>query len=153
MDSPTFRLGRRRFLVLAGVGMGTAGAVACGPGAGVQPASMGDVPAGNVSNLPVGSLRALDGQPACIGRDSGGVYAMTLTCTHAGCDIGATGDVSPSGLLCGCHGSRFDANGNVVSGPAPSPLEHFAVSVDQAGELTIHGGQVVDAGQRLAVGK
>ncbi len=153
MSSPTFRLGRRRFLVLAGVGMGAAGTVACGQGPGVQPASLGDVPAGNVSNLPVGSLRVVGGQPACIGRDSGGVYAMTLTCTHAGCDIGATGDVSPSGLLCGCHGSRFDANGNVVSGPAPSPLDHFAVSVDQAGELTIHGGQVVDAGQRLAVGK
>ena len=150
MDRPTHRLGRRRFLVLAGVGAGAAG-IACGPGNGVQPASVGDVTAGNVSGLPVGSLRVVSGQPVCIGRDSGGVYAMTLTCTHAGCDIGATGDVSPAGLLCGCHGSRFDANGNVLSGPAPSPLEHFAVSVDKAGDLTIHGGQVVDSGQRLAV--
>jgi cytochrome b6-f complex iron-sulfur subunit len=153
MDRPTERMGRRRFLVLAGVGVGgAAGAVACGPAASVAPASVGDVPAGNVSSLPVGSLRAVSGEPVCIGRDSGGVYAMTLTCTHAGCDIGATGDVSPSGLLCGCHGSRFDANGNVVSGPAPSPLDHFAVTVDSSGNLTIHGGQVVDAGQRLAVG-
>jgi Rieske Fe-S protein len=112
---------------------------------------VGDVPAGNVSSLPVGSLRVVNGEPVCIGRDSGGVYAMTLTCTHAGCDIGANGDVSPSGLVCGCHGSRFDANGNVVSGPAPSALDHFAVSVEGSGNLTIHGGQVVDAGQRLAV--
>ncbi|HEX8791119.1 MAG TPA: Rieske (2Fe-2S) protein [Polyangiaceae bacterium] len=150
MGRPTYRLGRRRFLVLAGVGVGAAG-VACGSAQGVQPVTVGDVPAGNVSSLPVGSLNVVNGQPVCIGRDSGGVYAMTLTCTHAGCDIGTQGDVSPSGLLCGCHGSRFDANGNVVSGPAPSPLEHFAVSADQAGNLTIHGGQVVDAGQRLAV--
>lgn len=150
MGRPTYSLGRRRFLVLAGVTMGAAG-VACGAAPGVQPASVGDVSAGNVSSLPVGSLHVVSGQPVCVGRDSGGVYAMTLTCTHAGCDIGATGDVSASGLVCGCHGSRFDANGNVVSGPATSPLEHFAVTVDQAGELTIHGGQVVDAGQRLAV--
>ena len=151
MDVPTtLRVGRRRFLVLAGASVGAAGVVGCGPSA-VQPASVGDVTAGNISSLPVGSLRALNGEPACIGRDSGGVYAMTLTCTHAGCDIGATGDVSPSGLFCGCHGSRFDANGNVLSGPAPSPLDHFAVSMDASGNLTIHGGQVVDAGQRLAV--
>lgn len=151
MGSPTYRLGRRRFLVLAGASVGAAG-VACGAAAGVQPASVGDVSAGNVSGLPVGSLSAVSGEPVCIGRDSRGVYAMTLTCTHAGCDIGATGDVSPAGLVCGCHGSRFDANGNVVSGPAPSPLDHFAVTADGSGNLTIHGGQVVDASQRLAVG-
>ena len=149
MGSPTYRIGRRRFLVLAGASVGAAG-VACGSGP-VEPASVGDVPAGNVSSLPVGSLNAVGGQPVCIGRDSRGAYAMTLTCTHAGCDIGTMGDVSPSGLLCGCHGSRFDANGNVVSGPAPAPLDHFAVTVDGSGNLTIHGGQVVDAGTRLAV--
>lgn len=151
MVRPSDRMGRRRFLVLAGASVGAAGAVACGSAAAVAPASVGDVPAGNVSSLPAGSLRVVQGEPVCIGRDSGGVYAMTLTCTHAGCDIGATGDVSASGLLCGCHGSRFDANGNVVSGPAPSPLDHFAVTADASGNLTIHGGQVVDAAQRLPV--
>jgi Rieske Fe-S protein len=135
--------------VLAGASVGGAG-VGCVASA-VQPVSVGDVAAGNVSSLPVGSLRVVGDQPVCIGRDSGGVYAMTLTCTHAGCDIGSTGEVSPSGLVCGCHGSRFDANGNVVSGPARLPLDHFEVSADGSGNLTIHGGQVVDASQRLAV--
>jgi Rieske Fe-S protein len=138
---------RRRFLVLAGSATATA---ACSSAA-VGPASVGDVPAGNVSSLPVDALRVVDSQPVCIGRDSSGVYAMTLTCTHAGCDIGQTGTVSPQGLQCACHGSRFDANGNVVSGPASAPLDHFAVTVDSSGNLTIHGGQVVDSGQRLSV--
>jgi hypothetical protein len=39
----------------------------------------------------------------------------------------------------------------VVSGPATAPLDHFAVSVDVGGNMTILGGQVVDAEQRLVV--
>jgi Rieske Fe-S protein len=119
--------------------------------AAVGPASVGTVAAGNVSDLPVGSLRPIGTAPVCVGRDSGGVYAMTLTCTHAGCDIGQTGTVSPQGLMCGCHGSRFDANGNVVSGPASAPLEHFGVSSDSSGNLTVHGDQIVNPSERLAV--
>jgi Rieske Fe-S protein len=138
-------LPRRRFLGLAG------GVVLCGCSSGAGPAQFGDVPAGNVSALPVGSLRALTPAPACIGRDANGVYAMTLTCTHAGCDIGETGNVSPQGLVCDCHGSVFDADGNVVRGPATAPLDHFAVSVDASGNLTVHGGQTVSASTRLPV--
>jgi len=122
------------------------GAAHCGP-SGVQPASLGDVPAGTVASLSIGSLRSVGGEPLAIGRDSGGVYAMTLTCTHAGCEVNVIGQ----GIVCPCHGSRFDANGNVVSGPAPSPLDHFAVSADGSGNLTIHTGTVVDSGFRLKV--
>jgi Rieske Fe-S protein len=139
---------RRRFLGLVGVAA-TAGA--CGGPAAVGPASFGDVSGGNVRDLPEGTLRILDTAPACIGRDQGGVYAMTLTCPHAGCDIGQTGSVGPQGLVCGCHGSRFDANGSVQQGPASSSLDHFAVTMDAQGELTIHGGQIVSADQRLAL--
>jgi Rieske Fe-S protein len=76
---------------------------------------------------------------------------MTLTCTHQGCNIASGGTVSAQGIECGCHGSRFDVNGNVTRGPAESPLQHFAVSVDGAGALTIHSGQAVDSGTRLKV--
>jgi Rieske Fe-S protein len=138
-------LPRRRFLGLAGA------AALCGCSSAVGPVQFGDVAAGSVSALPVGTLRPLPSAPACIGRDAQGVYAMTLTCTHAGCDIGQNGTVSSRGLFCGCHGSQFDANGAVVSGPATQPLDHFAVSIDSAGNLTVHGGRVVGAGERLSV--
>jgi len=138
---------RRRFLVVVG---SAAAAGACSAPA-VSPAQVGDVPAGTVSQLPIGSLEVVGAEPLCIGRDAGGVYAMTLTCTHAGCDMGVFGAVSPQGIFCDCHGSEFDANGNVVRGPAYQPLDHFDVTVDAAGNLTVHGGQIVGANQRLAV--
>jgi Rieske Fe-S protein len=119
--------------------------------AGAQPAPVGTVAAGNVSQLPVGSLRVVGNAPACIGRDAGGVYAMTLTCTHAGCDMGTNGSVSSQGIFCACHGSEFDANGDVVRGPASYPLDHFAVTMDTGGNLTIDGAQIVSAAERLPV--
>jgi Rieske Fe-S protein len=90
--------------VLAG---GAVGASACSS-APVSPADLGDLAAGNVSALTVPSLTVLQPMPVRIGRDAGGIYAMTLTCTHAGCDIGM-GTVNPSGLQCPCHGSQYDA--------------------------------------------
>jgi Rieske Fe-S protein len=138
---------RRRFLILVGKAA-TLGACSA---AGVSPAPVGDVAAGNIADLAVDSLRIVNGRPVCIGRDAAGVYAMTLTCTHAGCDMGQMGTVSPTGIFCGCHGSEFDANGGVVRGPASAPLDHFAVTVDSSGNLTIHGEQSVGAGDRLAV--
>jgi len=134
---------RRRFLEMAALGVVAAG---CGP-AGVSPQSLGDVAAGNESDLSVGSLQAVGGNPVAIGRDSGGIYAMTLTCTHAGCETQVEGQE----IVCPCHGSTYDANGKVTGGPAPSPLDHFAVTADGSGNLTIHTGTVVSASTRLKV--
>ncbi len=116
------------------------------------PADVGDVSAGNVASLAEGSLAAVPGAPVCVARDAKGVYAMTLTCTHQGCDIGLHGVVSASGIVCGCHGSEFDADGNVVRGPATAPLAHFAVSEDASGNLTVNTGSEVDPSTRLTVG-
>jgi cytochrome b6-f complex iron-sulfur subunit len=140
-----YGLTRRRFLVIAGA---VAAARGCSSSA-APPAPVGDVEAGAVSQVAIGSLTVVGTEPVCIGRDAAGVYAMTLTCTHAGCDIGQRGTVWAQGLICGCHGSEFDANGNVTRGPATQPLDHFDVSVDPNGNLTIHGDQIVAADQRL----
>jgi Rieske Fe-S protein len=113
---------------------------------------VGDVDAGNVSALDVGDLRIVSGAPVVIGRDDEGVYAMTTTCTHQGCDISRTGSVSSSGLHCNCHGSSFDANGSVTGGPAQSALSHFAVDIDENGVITVHTDNVVGASDRTSPG-
>ena len=86
-----------------------------------------------------------------LGRDSGGLYAMTVTCTHQGCDVEPFGSGTSATVRCPCHGSQFDRNGAVIHGPASSPLTHFAVAVDASGNITIHGGTTVGADVRTAV--
>lgn len=152
MSRPAAGPSRRHFLkvIAAGVSLPVI-AGGCLGSQGAAPADVGDVPAGNLADLPVGSLHSLGATAACIGRDANGIYAMTLTCTHQGCNMAVNGNVSPSGIACTCHGSRFDANGNVKSGPANDPLQHFAVSADSAGNLTVHGGTDVSSSTRLKV--
>jgi Rieske Fe-S protein len=128
--------------------LGATALCACSAGS-ASPEPVGDVAAGNLSDLPVGSLRPIDSLPVCIGRDDAGVYAMTLTCTHAGCNMAQDGIVGPNGAACACHGSRFDRDGNVVRGPASDPLQHFAVTADPTGNITIVGDQYVAQDVRL----
>ncbi|MDP9036447.1 MAG: Rieske 2Fe-2S domain-containing protein [Myxococcota bacterium] len=145
---------RRRFLVLAG-SAAAVGACSSGTASSTSASSLGDVSAVNVSSLAVPSLEAVGTQPVAIGRDSNGVYAMTLTCTHGNCNIGTTGTVSAQGLECGTiscgHHSKFDANGNVTTGPATAALQHYSVTKDSSGNLTIHTDTTVASSTRLQV--
>ncbi|HEY3667276.1 MAG TPA: Rieske (2Fe-2S) protein, partial [Polyangiaceae bacterium] len=110
----------------ANVGGSAAGGRAGGSAAGASPAGMGGAvidpndpatPIGNVSLFPLGSFKVA-GSIYFIGHDAGGLYAMSMQCTHAGCAV----DMSGSQLLCPCHLSRFDHLGNVLAGPATKPL-------------------------------
>jgi len=139
-----------RRVALEALAGGGAGAVvgACGAPTGTPPTQVGTIEAGVLADYPVGSLEALGNSPVAVGRDAKGLYAMTLTCTHAGCNMAIDGNVSASGVYCSCHGSQFDANGGVTHGPAREPLAHFAITVDASGTITVHGDQEVDAAVR-----
>jgi Rieske Fe-S protein len=139
---------RRKFLIVIGSGVTL---TACGGSGNGSPEAFGDVPAGNVGDVAIGALSVVGAEPVVLGRDAGGLYAMTTTCTHQGCEVEPSGTGSSATLNCPCHGSRFDRNGNVIRGPAGSPLVHFAVTVDASGNITIHGDQRVDASTRTTV--
>jgi Rieske Fe-S protein len=138
---------RRRFLQLVARTGAAAGALALGSACGPPE----PVLAGNVVDLPEGTLRVVGTSYVAIGRDAGGVYSMKLICTHSGCDISKEGSVAPSGIVCNCHGSRYDANGEVTKGPASESLEHCAVEIDDLGNLTILLDATVDVSWRLPV--
>ncbi|HML86375.1 MAG TPA: Rieske (2Fe-2S) protein [Bacteroidales bacterium] len=52
-------------------------------------------------------------------KEGSQIKAFSSRCTHLGCTIKKNeGDV----LVCGCHGSRYNKKGEVLSGPAVDPL-------------------------------
>lgn len=69
-----------------------------------------------------GALVYRDSRVAVI-RDGEAFYALSLTCTHLGCTVAVTA----TGLACPCHGSTFDRQGQVLSGPAGRPLARYTV--------------------------
>jgi len=141
---------RRRFLELLGAGS-CLGLTACGSGEEDTPNAPAGMAGGNIDDLPSGTLRVLTGFSAYIGRDDDGVYALSSICTHQGCDMTKQGSVSATQISCNCHGSRYDANGEVTSGPAVATLTHYEVEIDADGEITVHGDKKVPAETRLAV--
>ena len=80
-------------------------------------------------------------------RTNAGVAAISNTCTHLGCVI-ATTDV---GCDCPCHGSRFDAEGSVLGGPAPRPLPWFQLALSPSGEVEVDTAIEVPQGTFLKV--
>jgi len=64
----------------------------------------------------------LNGENLAVYRDpSGTVTRVSATCTHMGCIV--DWNEAERTWDCPCHGSRFKPTGQVVSGPAESPLE------------------------------
>jgi glycine/D-amino acid oxidase-like deaminating enzyme/nitrite reductase/ring-hydroxylating ferredoxin subunit len=61
------------------------------------------------------------GQRAVYRDDSGTLHTLSARCTHLGCIVRFN---RPERTWdCPCHGSRFDATGEVIEGPATSPLQ------------------------------
>ncbi len=139
-------------LCLAGGSTSLAVIGAGGPGCGdpTGSAPTGPVSAGNVSDLAVGALLVMSN--VVVARDENGVYGMSGVCTHAGCLLNDGSRTIAAGLVCPCHASTFDGDGNVTRGPARAPLQHFQVTIAADGGITVDGSQPVSAGTRAPVG-
>jgi Rieske Fe-S protein len=143
-------LDRRRWLTAAAKSAGLvvlgSATLGCGNDKGSPPT--GPVSGGNISALPVGTLRVLSN--VAVARDAGGVYGMSAVCTHAGCLVGSSGTIA-AGLSCPCHGSLFDGDGAVTRGPASLDLQNYAVTIASDGAITVDGSMPVSAGTRTPV--
>lgn len=96
-------------------------------------------------SLAPGEPYVAPGRPVVLVRDADGVYAVSRVCTHLGCIV----QPSPTGFDCPCHGSRFAADGGVLRGPAPRPLQWLAVSSLGGGTYVVDEGTTVPAGTRV----
>ncbi len=75
--------------------------------------------------------------------------AVSAVCTHLGCTVNRAAD--GNGFHCPCHGSQFDENARIISGPAPRGLPWFLVSRSPDGRMVIDTSQEVPATKTLEV--
>ena len=78
-----------------------------------------------------------------------GFAVANAVCTHLGCTVGYF--QSDEQFHCPCHGSVFSADGKVLHGPAPRPLEWFEVTLARDGQLRVDKDHTVPATYRLMV--
>ena len=102
---------------------------------------------GRPATFPLGTRLPLAAQRVTILRTALGMAAISTTCTHLGCVVTTT----EVGFDCPCHGSRFDPDGTVLGGPAPTPLPWFRLALTPNGEVEVDTSEVVPAGTFLEV--
>ena len=142
MNFGEFPISRQKVLVGAGLGLVTAVLAACSTygkkpeaasesttTAAAPSASGGSAPAAKViaktADVPVGS-GVIVGE-VVVTQPSAGVFkGFSAKCTHKGCTVDKVADGT---IDCPCHGSKFNLDGSVANGPAQTPLEAQAVTV------------------------
>jgi cytochrome b6-f complex iron-sulfur subunit len=102
---------------------------------------------GRPENFPAGSMQRLDDKKVFIYSTNNGLYAISSICTHLGCIVAQI----DNGFLCPCHGSKYDADGNVVAGPAPRALLWLEMSLHEDGNIVIDASKEVKAGTMFVV--
>ena len=73
-------------------------------------------------------------------RGKAQIYALRTVCTHLGCITLWMPDERQ--FKCPCHGSGFYADGINFEGPAPRPLERYALRLTDDGQLEVDKSKV-----------
>jgi Rieske Fe-S protein len=150
----------RRRICQAGLALGAAVVLpACG-GSSAKSASLVGGSCSDENTIAVGStsdvalndavLHNLPTTDIYVCHDADGFYAVDAGCTHFGCDVNmkASGDLK-QGFVCPCHGATYDAQGENPTTPAPAPLPHYSLCLQESGTLVVDLDTSVDASYRL----
>jgi len=90
----------------------------------IKVAALDDVGEGEMYPIEV------DGEPVCLTRVEGTIYAFTDNCTHISGPLNE-GELEGCVITCPWHGAQFDVrNGKVVRGPARQDLYTYPVKVE-----------------------
>jgi len=130
---------RRSFLTWAGVGLAGGALVEAGwiaasflrPGdaGGERGGAGGVIVAGPLDSFEPGSVTAFPaGMFYLVRLEEGGFLALHRRCTHLGCTV--PWDEERRRFACPCHSSEFDIRGEVLSPPAPRPLDFLPVRIE-----------------------
>ena len=99
--------------------------------------------AGKPEDYPDGSVTFMEDERIFLVRQGNTFRCLSAICTHLGCTVNRANH----GYHCPCHGSVFDDQGTVKSGPAPRGLEWYQVTLSKDHRL------LVDKSQRVAADK
>lgn len=145
---------RRDFVLLVVGWIGTLGSLAAATLAGMRGLlpNLLDEPdqrfrAGKPEDYNDGAVAFLDEIRTFLVRKGNGFRAMSGVCTHLGCTVNR----DDAGYRCPCHGSVFDQDGQVLSGPAPRPLDCYGVALTRDGRLVVDRGRSVSPKQFLVL--
>ena len=97
-------------------------------------------------SLAAGEPYVPPGRSVALFRDDQGVFAISLICTHLGCIVKSI----PDGFECACHGSRFEPDGGVTKGPAPTALPWHRVT-KSGDDYVVDEEEIVPMGTRVAL--
>ena len=87
------------------------------------------IEAGHADKFPVNSVTAnIQGRFYLCRMEDGGFLALSSKCTHLGCTLPWVDKENK--FLCPCHGSSFDIAGEVITAPAPRPLDIYKVNIE-----------------------
>ena len=103
--------------------------------------------AGKPDDFPDGSVTFLEEERVFLVRKGNTFRCLSAICTHLGCTVNRTGQ----GYHCPCHGSVFDDQGGVKSGPAPRALEWFLVTLSKDSRLLVDKNQRVNSDKYLVL--
>ncbi len=72
----------------------------------------------------------IDGEPVCLTKVDGTVYAFTGTCTHIGGPLNE-GELDDDIVTCPWHGAQFNVRtGKVLRGPARQDIQTYALRLE-----------------------
>jgi cytochrome b6-f complex iron-sulfur subunit len=103
--------------------------------------------AGKPDDFPEVSVTFIEDERVFLVRKGNTFRCLSAICTHLGCTVNR----AEKGYHCPCHGSYFDDQGKVESGPAPHALPWFQVSLSKDDRLLVDKSQPVPADKYLVV--